>query len=469
MTDQREKNSPRARGKMWSSISLKLTVAFAFVSIMGIVLVAFFIRMRAQGEFDHYVKVRTDDDFGSRLADYYQTHQSWQGVGEVFTEPPSPRSKPRVLFTVVDTNHEVVYGTSSYSVGTPVASTVVEEAMPIQSSGQVVGWLIVDNPPAATPRGGYSPENDYINRMTNAVVTAALIAMVVAVVIGASLARTLSHPIQELTEATRRIARGALGYQVTVRARDELGALAESFNQMSADLAQATDLRRQMTADIAHELRSPLSVILGYTEALSEAKLPGSADIFQSLHIEARHLQRLIDDLRLLSLADAGELPLALQPAAPKLLLEQVRMSYASQTSRHHVSLSVDAPDDLPDIYVDPDRLAQVLGNLVSNALRYTPARGEIILSAARRGGQVELSVRDTGAGISEENLRHIFDRFYRGDEARFSETGESGLGLAIARSIVEAHHGTVAVESVEGKGSTFILSLPVYSGKMTS
>ena len=122
-----------------------------------------------------------------------------------------------------------------------------------------------------------------------------------------------------------------------------------------------------------------------------------------------------------------------------------------------------DAPDDLPDIYVDPDRLAQVLGNLVNNALRYTPARGEVILSAARHGAdQVELRVRDTGAGISPENLSHIFDRFYRGDEARFSETGESGLGLAIAKSIVEAHHGSVSVESVEGKGSTFILRLPM-------
>jgi two-component system sensor histidine kinase BaeS len=460
MTEPRE---PRARGKIWSSISFKLTAAFAFVSIMGIVLVAFFIRQSAQGEFVHYVKARTDTDFGSRLADYYTAHQGWTGVGEVFTAPAQPQAqRPHVLFTVVDSNHDVVYGTSStYTVGTPVARDALEEAMPIKSSGQVVGWLIVDTPPPIA-RDGYSPESDYINRMTNAVVTAALIAMVVAVVIGASLARTLSHPIQELTEATRRVARGALGYQVTVRTRDELGALAESFNQMSKDLAQATDLRRQMTADIAHELRSPLSVILGYTEALSEAKLPGSADIFQSLHVEARHLQRLIDDLRLLSLADAGELPLALQPAAPKLLLEQVRMSYASQAARHHITLSADAPDDLPDIYVDPDRLAQVLGNLVNNALRYTPAKGEVILSATRHGSQVELRVRDTGAGISQENLRHIFDRFYRGDEARFSETGESGLGLAIAKSIVEAHRGTVAVESVEGKGSTFILRLPV-------
>lgn len=452
-----EKSKPRLRGKLWSSISFKLAVAFAFVSIMGIILAALFIRQRAQGEFAHYVKLRTDADFETRLADYYAAHQGWQGVGEVFT---APTRAPRPEFTVVDANHAVVYTNGPISTGTPVAAAALDQAAPIESSGQVVGYLIVDSPPP--PRGSFSPETDFNDRMTNAVVTAALIAMAVAVVIGASLARTLSRPIQELTEATRKVAKGALGYQVTVRTRDEMGVLAESFNQMSADLAQSIDLRRQMTADIAHELRSPLSVILGYTEALSEAKLPGSAEVFQSLHIEARHLQRLIDDLRLLSLADAGELPLALQAVSPRLLLEQVRTSYATQASRHRIALRVDAPDGLPDMRVDPDRLAQVLGNLVNNALRYTPPRGEVVLSALPRDNQIELRVQDTGAGIPQDNLRHIFDRFYRGDEARYSDSGESGLGLAIAKSIVEAHHGTITAESAEGKGSTFILLLPI-------
>jgi len=463
MTEQ----TPRPTAKRWLSISMKLAIAFAFVSIMGIVLVSLFTRLRAQGDFDQYVKARVDSDFGPRLADYYVVHKDWQGVGEVFAAPqPAPSRKPTMMVTVVDANQDVVYGTGPYTVGTPVTGAVLEQATPIVDGGKVVGWLLVDSQPVL--RGSFTPESDFSNRMTDGVITAALIAMVVAIVIGASLARTLSHPIQELTEATRKVARGALGYQVPVRTRDELGVLAESFNQMSADLAQATDLRRQMTADIAHELRSPLSVILGYTEALSEAKLPASAAVFQSMHLEARHLQRLIDDLRTLSLADAGELPLMLQGTPSRLLLEQVCMSYASQASRHQVDLRVDAQEELPDMYVDPDRMAQVLGNLVNNALRYTPAGGEVVLSGAQCDNQIEVRVRDTGAGISGQNLRHIFDRFYRGDEARHTENGESGLGLAIAKSIVEAHHGTISAESVQGRGSTFILRLPLDNPQAT-
>jgi signal transduction histidine kinase len=450
-------------GKLLSSISLKMAVAFAFVSILGIVLVAFFVRQRAQGEFDHYVRARVDSDFGTRLADYYSRHQNWQGVDSVFSAPaPPPPRQSRLLFTVIDSKHNVVYGTGAFSVGDLVQQTALDQAMPIEANGQVIGWLLAD--PAPNPPNFPTPERDFIDRMTNAVVTSSLIAIVVAIVIGTSLARTLSHPIQELTEATRKIARGELGYQVRVRTRDELGELAASFNQMSVDLAQATDLRRQMTADIAHELRSPLSVILGYTEALSEEKLPGSPDVFQSLHVEARHLQRLIDDLRTLSLADAGELPLTLQPVSPRHLLDRVRLGYAAQASAHHVTLQVDASPDLPEIEVDPDRIAQVLGNLITNAFRYTPDQGEIVLSAAHRGDQVELRVHDNGAGISEKDLPRIFDRFYRGDESRHTENGESGLGLAIAKSIVEAHHGSLRVESTPGQGTTFILTLPVAS-----
>jgi two-component system sensor histidine kinase BaeS len=395
-----EHTPARRNGKLWSSISVKLAIAFAFVSIMGIALVAIFIRLRAQGEFDHYVRARVDSDFGSRLSDYYVSHQGWQGVGDILTTaaPPPPRMS-RLIFAVVDSDHNVVYGTGpSYVVGAPVAATALDQGMPIEANGAVVGWLLVD--PAPGSINIRTPETDFIDRMTNAVTSGALIAIVVAVVIGASLARTLSHPIQELTEATRRVAKGELGYQVRVRGRDELGRLAESFNQMSADLAQGIDLRRQMTADIAHELRSPLSVILGYTEALTEDKLPASAEVFQSLHIEARHLQRLIDDLRILSLADAGELPLTLQPVSPRLLLEQVRAAYASQASSHEVMLRVETPAELPELEVDPDRMAQVLGNLVTNALRYTPSKGEIVLSAALDDDQIELRVQDNGKGI---------------------------------------------------------------------
>ena len=279
--------------------------------------------------------------------------------------------------------------------------------------------------------------------------------------LGFLLARRLTQPIRELTSATQAVAQGALGNQVTVRSRDELGNLAASFNRMSSDLARSSSLRRQMTADIAHDLRTPLSVLLGYTEALRDGKLPADQEIFDTMHVEAQHLQRLIDDLRTLSLADAGELPLARQPASPAALLERSAAAYRTLADEHGVRIDVRAEPKLPSVDVDSERIAQVLGNLISNAVRYTPAGGSIRLRAAAGDGQAVLEVADTGSGIDAQDLPHVFDRFYRADLSR-QHDGSSGLGLAIAKGIVEAHGGTIEAQSVLRQGTTFTIRLPV-------
>jgi signal transduction histidine kinase len=228
---------------------------------------------------------------------------------------------------------------------------------------------------------------------------------------------------------------------------------------MSLDLEQATLARRQMTADIAHDLRSPLSVISGYAEALSDGKLPGTPEVYNILHQETRQLSRLVEDLRLLSLADAGELQLILQPCDPQALLERVAARHAVTAQQHGVALRVEAGSGLPSLSLDSERMAQVLDNLILNAFRYTPPAGEITLSARQQEQVIEIQVSDNGSGISAAELPHIFDRFYRGDAAR-QQNGESGLGLAIAKSIVEAHGGTIRVESTPGEGSTFTIAL---------
>jgi signal transduction histidine kinase len=246
-----------------------------------------------------------------------------------------------------------------------------------------------------------------------------------------------------------------------VRSRDELGELAQAFNQMSTDLAHATQLRRQMTADIAHDLRTPLTVIGGYVEALRDQVLLPTPERFDMIYGEVQHLQQLVDDLRTLSLADAGELRLTRHPIEPRALLAEVAALFQHRADQQHIALRVDAAENLPAINIDEGRFVQVLSNLIANALRYTPDGGHITLGAVDRSGGVQLIVRDDGAGISPEALPHIFDRFYRADQSRQQESGESGLGLAIARSIIEAHGGTITVESEVGQGSTFAVCLP--------
>jgi signal transduction histidine kinase len=242
-----------------------------------------------------------------------------------------------------------------------------------------------------------------------------------------------------------------------------------------------------MTADIAHELRTPLSVLMGYIETMRDGMLPPSQERFQTMFVEANQLQRLIDDLRLLSLADAGELSLHRQPADPEQLLATVAASYAQQAAQQQVALQVQAAAALPRVLVDQERMIQVLGNLVSNALRYTPAGGTIALRAyadhrprtidhrpvlkgaenqlsviGRQSSVVVFEVIDSGCGIPPDALPHIFERLYRADASRVARHGGSGLGLAIVKAIVEAHGGSVAAESAAGQGTRMTIGLPL-------
>jgi len=457
---------------MTRSLALKLTLAFIVVGFVGVALVAIFVGQRTQREFDQFVLNRYQLDLVDELTAYYQQNGSWDGINAILVRNDSRHLGRRELYpapvTLTDAAKVVVYGGLRYQRGEQLTQQVSDQGVPIDVDGETVGWLLFDSFGDSVPSVPESPESDFLERVNQAILWSAVGATVIALLLGALLARTISRPVRELTTATQVIAQGELGHQVPVRSKDELGQLAASFNQMSADLAQSTALRRQMTADIAHELRTPLSVIMGYTEALSERKLEGTPETFDILHEETRHLSRLVEDLRTLSLVDAGELPLTRRTVAPQALLERAASAYAVQAQRQEVSLQVGADQGLPEIEVDPDRMAQVLGNLVSNALHYTPAGGEILLSAGccheRSGSHPDrlcLSIRDTGAGIAPEDLPHIFDRFYRGGESRHKEQGESGLGLAIAKSLVEAHGGTISAESALGEGTTFTISLP--------
>ncbi len=447
----------------------KLTLAFLLTSLIAIGLAAIFVGITTSIGFNQYIVDQRQGQFVSAVTDYYRLHGSWKGVDNAlrqqgllppFVQPGSAPPDPQP-FALVDQNRAVIIPGGQYQPGEKIKEGTLAKGFGIEVNGLVVGTVLVTG---QTPARS-AIETKYINSVIQSLLVAALGGGVIALLLGVFLARTLTHPLRDLTAATREMAGGKLEQRVPVRSKDELGELAESFNQMSADLARANQSRRQMTADIAHDLRNPLTVIGGYLESLQDGKLKPTPERFVTMQIEVQHLQRLVDDLRTLSLADAGELALYCQPTAPADLLERVKTAYQHQAEERGICLDVKTGTNLVEFSMDAERMEQVLGNLVSNALRYTPEGGEIRLSALWQDpGRLVLSVWDTGSGIPPEILPHIFERSYRGDLSRSG--GESGLGLAIARSIVELHGGNIHAESRPGEGSQFVITLGLSTEK---
>ena len=274
--------------------------------------------------------------------------------------------------------------------------------------------------------------------------------------------RGVATPLAEVMNAADAVAEGDLSVRVPEERRGEFGRLAISFNHMVEELERSDQQRRNLTADVAHELRTPLHIIQGNLEGILDGVYEPTQEHLNATLDETRLLSRLVEDLRTLSLAEAGQLPLHLETVDVSELLADVCTSFSGQTEAAGIELRAESTASPLRVTADFSRLDQVLSNLMSNAIRHTPPGGTILLHAAPIEGGVRIAVQDTGEGIPPEDLPYIFDRFWRGDRARTRGSGAgSGLGLAIARQLVRAHGGRIAVESAVGEGTTFTLELP--------
>ena len=475
---------------MHRSLYWKLTLAFMLVAVTTAGLVALMIRFTSADRLTQLILDQQRSQIQASLAEYYTTNGSWDGIerqwrqlqsqAQALTQPqgqpqPTPavvRPTPlpdspqsynrdrRSFFGLADTQGVVLISVDpSYPVGAKLPDEKLSEGLAVTVNSKQVGTILTQQ----LPQPGFNPEETlFLERTYQALFLAVLIALLFALVLGFVLARTLTHPLQALTSAAERIAAGQLEQQVKVTSQDEIGQLARAFNLMSQNVARANHMRRQMTADIAHDLRTPLTVIAGYVESMRDGVLRPTTERLALIYEEIERLQDLVGDLRLLSQADAGELPLNPQAIAPCSLLERAAAVFQHKAGQQSVTMSVQAAEDLPELEIDEARMLQVLDNLISNALRYTPAGGKITLAARQAGDKLVLSVQDTGSGIAPQELPHIFDRFYRADPSRHTDTGESGLGLAIVKALVEAHHARVWAESTVGSGTSILIEFPL-------
>lgn len=302
--------------------------------------------------------------------------------------------------------------------------------------------------------------------VTQGLLLSATLATIAALVLSYIVSRQIANPVGRMLMATRRIGGGHYAERVVVspaNAGDELGQLAESFNDMASALEKTERRRVELVGDVAHELRTPIATLTGYLEGLLDGVVEPSPETWARLHTESLRLGRIVDDLQELSRAEARQIPIRAARVSPEVIVNAARDRVAAEYAEKGLELQIAPLTGLPDVLADQDRAVQALTNLLTNALRYTPAPGKVDVSVLREGATLAFRVRDTGVGIAPENLSRIFERFYRVEKSRSRALGGSGIGLTITKALVEAMHGSIRAESAGlGKGSVFTFTLPI-------
>ena len=440
----------------------RLSVIFAVIILVTVGTIYLFVSERIADEMEYYKTISAQyrsAQIRYRLYVFYSDNRSWEGVQTV-VEDTAHVSGIRII--LVASNGTVIGDSEGGELlGTNYTYTDSSESpLELTWNQELIGRAyIIPDPTAEFYVAPFLRLSASINR---SLLLGGLLAIIVALILIFFLSRRITSPIGVLVKAARRLGQGDLSQRVQLRGEGEVAALAQSFNTMAADLEHDEQLRRNLIADVAHELRTPLSNIQGYLEAIRDRVMKPNAATISSLNEEVALLSRLVNELQELSLAETGELKLVYQAEDITRLVKQAVTTWQPQVAAKDISLSLDLPDNLSLVNIDWQRVNQVLHNLLENALAYTGRGGTITVAAAKQGDWVEVSVSDTGEGIPAGDLPNIFERFYRVDRSRARATGGSGLGLTIARRLVEAHGGRITVQSELGKGSRFSFTLPI-------
>lgn len=406
------------------------------------------------------------ENLANVLRSYYATNQTWDGVDTQIRgsqgRGQGMRANANVFLgdhILADSSGVILFGPTTADVGTVLPREVLDQSIPLAVSGAVVGYLV--------PEGGILqlPENFeelLIERVNRATLLAALVSGGLAILLSFLFAALILKPVRSLTHAAEKMVGGDFSQRVKIREGGELGTLGETFNQMSESLLEAELQRKALTADIAHELRNPLAIQRAHLEALQDGVFPLNRDNLNPVVEQNQQLTRLVDDLRTLALADAGELALNKRPINLSDICRETAARFEPQAALKKLNLVADCVASPLYAIADKERLQQIHDNLLQNALRYAPEGGWIKLSLRQEGKWGVFTVHNNGPQIPEETLGHLFERFYRGDKARDRASGGTGLGLAIARKLAEAHGGTLTGANHPEGGVVFTLSLPL-------
>jgi len=455
------------------------------VAVIAVACVGLLSRRYTLIEFQDYV---TNDEatdlerFRVLLLEHYHQHAGWTDAQSLIESIGRNNDKQLVLIDAqrnivatspaallqsrieISPDHSLTFEREERRGREAIASRLALRNVPhialAESTGANVGTLYMARllPTSVAPK-----EQLFVRGIDRSLLLAASVSAGLALLVAVFLSRRIVRPVELLTRAVRRMEQGDTSQRVDISTKDEIGELGRAFNSMADSLARVEQLRRNMVNDVAHELRTPLTNLRCQIETLQDGFAVPSAEVINSLHEETMLLNHLVDDLQDLALAEAGQLSLTPQRVSISDEVAQVVNAMQLQFSKSNFSVKVDVAENCPDVWADSRRLGQVLRNLLHNAITHTPPGGLVTIGVTEINSRVQLKIEDTGQGIPADDLKYVFERFYRADSSRDRATGGAGLGLAIVKQLVALHGSEIQIESEIGRGTSVTFSLPVF------